>query len=486
MVDQSRPKSDSHVKAPPNYAKRAMQVRLMALVTCFMLVVVLMQEAAKPKYWSWLFGVGIEAAVDPLTEDEKQRDDPNDQTGSLADTVSTYHATASQTTFAPLVRVTPVASEGEGVRRGGRDIWERVLGHLDHSQRLLLQKAMKAARDGDSLSSEDVESWQATLAELDRLWLDDLTSTASSVDRDNRLTDDDRIRWQAILTALKESWLARQKRALTQLATQSPDGASQEILQDLQAVFDELALEAIDDDSPHRYAEQPAYYRLLGILQGTSLAELEEQEAPRVGYRQLFRQSDHYRGELVRVRGTAIRVYHVNFKENEYGIEGIYKFWVVPLGDQNSLITVHALELPEGFPEVKDRDVDEGTTDMKELVEFTGYFFKRLTYPAQKGTQTAPLMLAKSPTWSPPDESEEVKPPTLSTMVFVLLGILLAGGAIVALVYWGSNMSSTTKGYSPQGRTDKRRMDALNDEELIPTVEDALRQLETETDADDD
>ncbi|MCO6453906.1 MAG: hypothetical protein J5I93_01210, partial [Pirellulaceae bacterium] len=48
-------RTNPKLRPPPNYFSRGVQTRLLVLVTMFMLVLLLMGEAAKPKNWQWLF-----------------------------------------------------------------------------------------------------------------------------------------------------------------------------------------------------------------------------------------------------------------------------------------------------------------------------------------------------------------------------------------------------------------------------------------------
>ncbi|HEV3004097.1 MAG TPA: hypothetical protein VGX78_06520, partial [Pirellulales bacterium] len=76
---------------------------------------------------------------------------------------------------------------------------------------------------------------------------------------------------------------------------------------------------------------------------------------------------------------------------NAYGVEHYYRAVIKPL-DRSERLIAYFLELDDGFP------LGE---QVREPVEFTGFFFKRLAYDASDGVRIAPLILARSLTRLP-------------------------------------------------------------------------------------
>jgi hypothetical protein len=107
---------------------------------------------------------------------------------------------------------------------------------------------------------------------------------------------------------------------------------------------------------------------------------------------------------------------------------------VRPAGGPNSPIVVYSLDLPQGFPPIKDKYADGELTTLNEEVEFTGYFFKRWAYPTEHDIQVAPLLLARAPRWQAPVVSSVDEPswPTLLGLV-AISAVLGIGIALVAL-----------------------------------------------------
>jgi hypothetical protein len=149
-------------------------------------------------------------------------------------------------------------------------------------------------------------------------------------------------------------------------------------------------LDAIRDDTPSSRAEQTCSLRLLNILKTADLDTLRKASLGPVTYAQLFRQPDHYRGQLVTVSGIVRRANPIDLFANTWGIKQYYQVWLWPADNPSSPMMVYCLQLPKGF-----------TTGMElaEQADVTGFFFKRCAYEAKDGLRTAPEILAGTLTW---------------------------------------------------------------------------------------
>jgi hypothetical protein len=151
-----------------------------------------------------------------------------------------------------------------------------------------------------------------------------------------------------------------------------------------------------------------------------------------------------------------------------------------PFGGPDRPIVVYALELPAGFPEVKQRGQGGRGAKLDEDVAFTGFFFKRWAYQATDGINTAPLILAKSPSWRRRDANRVAEDEAIDVHM-VLLSVfataLLAVG-IAATVYLQSRRSPLSK--TARRLADDRDADALEsiaDVDVSPGVAESLRRL---------
>lgn len=175
---------------------------------------------------------------------------------------------------------------------------------------------------------------------------------------------------------------------------------------------------SIQDDTPSLPREQPWMFSVFQVLQETNLSDLRKASAGHVGYVQLFRQPNQYRGRPITVSGTVRRVRQLPFPENACGLSGYWEVWLFPADNPSSPLVIYCLELPDGFP----------TNQPGEGVEATGIFFKRWAYEAADAWRTAPIVLAKTLQWRPPSAMPPPAPPALSTIAgLFLLAALLAG-----------------------------------------------------------
>ena len=234
-------------------------------------------------------------------------------------------------------------------------------------------------------------------------------------------------------------------------------------------------LEVIEDDRLLHHLENAAWCNLLEILRESELEELERASEGQVGFVSLFQQPAAYRGRLVTFFGSVRRVDHVPAWKNHLGIEDYFVCWLRPAGGPNAPVSVYALELPEGFP-VGDQ--------VRESVELTGFFFKRLPYSAQDGTRTAPLIIAKTIRWSPkvaaPEQTTSgpmgTKTPVAAT-AGLLLGTAILSATLAGLAYWLSARRRPTHGYRAGSRIHAEQIEQLLERDAAST-RNTLRKME--------
>jgi len=485
QTTQSMPadRSDnSRRKRPPRkYLSRREQLRLLLLVGSLMLVVVLMNEARKPQHWRWLTGPDGEALTDAefVGEDIDTRLQPAQNKDGVENLPGAI--------IAPSFRFEPPAGPDGGLededaayRRAEMEFWKQQMELLEWRDRRRLPQVLKAVRDGEPLPPEDAQAWAETLQLLDRRWQKYTEQAMDSLTFDPQLPDEDRGVWLSILSRLHNHWSERLHEALAAAAKPSTlTDAQRAELERFQALFDEMSIRAIRDDTViSRPAETNAWFRLFEQLQQAEPQALVEAEAPRIGFRQMFKQPEEYRGRLIRVRGEAKRAYHLQAPRNFVGIEGYYKFIVFPAGGPSSPIFVYTLEVPEGFPKITDLDVDKEVTDLEDVhVEFTGYFFKRVAYQATDSTRVAPLVLAKMPTWTPQQPKGDPKPPNPWLLLAAVLGTALLGTAVAAFVVSRHGATPSSKAYAPAARAKPQQFAALAEEDLAPPPEERLQQM---------
>ena len=183
-------------------------------------------------------------------------------------------------------------------------------------------------------------------------------------------------------------------------------------------------LETIRDDTVLRGVEHEALYSLLEILAGADQRTLADASRGPVSYLQLFKQPAEYRGELVTLSGTVRQAVYREAAANQQGIKGFYKLVLSPNDHPAGLVFVDCLELPAGFP---------AGEQVRCEVEVVGLCYKRWAYAAQDGIRTAPLVLAKTVTWTNAPGATVV---AATDWTMVAACALMAGVACLLAVAW--------------------------------------------------
>ncbi len=406
-----------HRRPPPNYFARSVQLRLLVVVSCLMLVLVLMFEARKPENWHWMWAGAIDKTI-PAAPSSQPKHSAKRQPPEPYDVVSTADLNASSGDD-PLVAVRERACA-------------EAIGRLSLDQRLVLDRIQRASRTGEPVSRSLAETWAPACSALSEAWIGYLADARDSVTSSEKMAEEDRERWLDVLAEGLAEWQERFLPALQVPLTGRPwTAAEREVLDQLQAVVDRRSFAEIQDDTVARADEQHAWFRCFERLQRMSAAEIEQASTGQVGFLQLFQQPEVYRGKLVTVNGTARLAYRVAAPANVCGIEHYLVFWLKPAGGQLAPYLVYALETPAGFPEIKDKHAGPETAALSADVSFTGYFFKRQAYRAQDGVNTAPVLLAKSPSWSPPASVESTTPAV--TVVGAVVSVLAVGVLAIVL-----------------------------------------------------
>jgi hypothetical protein len=435
---------------PPDYLSRRVQWKVFVMVACLMLVFILMQEARRPENWRWMWAMQDSAAslddtfsgqdVDTRLRMPTETTDSGQAPGDVL-IQGTGDPTRARPVTTPPRPDEPASEQHDPLQHARHDAWTRLLGDLEPPQRTGFLRGLKAARNTVPLQDEDRPAWPAIVDVLDSGWQEYLDQAFLAVSQDQgRLTDDEKRDWLEVVQRLGEHWQKQVKPVLQAVGSGEPlDAAQQQTLRDLQATLDRVFLDEIQDNTVFRPDEKDAWFRLFEQLQSRDVDSLQAASTGHVGFLQLYRQPDAYRGRLVTVDGTIRLGYYRSAPGNFYGIDGYYIFWLKPTGS-NSPIVVYSLDVPPGFPDVVRMERGGDKPELDEQVQFTGYFFKRWAYRAEDGTRLAPLLLARSPRWEAPAEpsgqSAELPGPWFWTAL--IGGTFLFGVAAAAFVYWTS------------------------------------------------
>jgi hypothetical protein len=508
-------------RPPPNYFSRGVQMRLLTLVGMFMLVVLLMVEAGKPKNWQWMFGKpstndagaggpgeggpppGVlysESGYEDRDPDQPHVGDGFPEGGGVggavedAKTGETPRTTSAESPF-PDPR--PPASGAAAVTRPAIadlrlpdddplirtqvDGWRRAVEQMGRERLRWLLIGLKAVRDGRSLTNEEIGPWNELIAKLQAGWQayhdDALTSLAEDASGLNARQRDE---WLEVLQGSRLRWQDDMLPALA--AVGGPTGANEEqrrTLGELQSLLDQVAIGAVEDNTVLRLQEKEAWFRMFECLATTDPQQLTHASTGAVGYLQLYKQPEFYRGKLVTIRGEARMAYRVQAPKNLYGITHYYIFWVKPVGGPSSPLVVYCLETPPGFPPIKDKDQDRATTELHEDVEITGYFFKRWAYRARGGANTAPLLLARSAHWYPDGNPLSGTGQTATAGILALtIGVSLAlAGGLTAFVFLRGRGSAAGNWFKHAEQQTPNQLVSLAQQDHPTPIEASLRTL---------
>jgi hypothetical protein len=189
---------------------------------------------------------------------------------------------------------------------------------------------------------------------------------------------------------------------------------------------DRELLAHIKDDTIIRGSEAKVFYTLLSRAARMDFQSIRAESAGEVEFRQLFQQSDEFRGRAVTVRGTARRAHQLQVNANESGIDAYWEVWVFPDDHPVDPIVVCSARIPEGFP---------AGMQIEEQVELTGYFFKRWAYRARDTLRTTPLVIAGDLAWTPAVAPASGGPTWQNVLVWLVGAALAAFGVVVWVNY---------------------------------------------------
>jgi hypothetical protein len=463
MLDFRKTPSSPHPRRPRNYLARSERWRLWLIVGGIMLGVILVREAPN--------------LVHLLTAEVAPGDDGTPVDTRIPPTASS-NSDLPGTIVADTFGFKPQALDNleQARRRLERDIWREQIETLDLPQQRQLATLLYASREHKPVAAEIAQAWPATLEKLDAQWRDYASTADTRVTTDARLSEQDRGAWLIILHQMRQQWDEHSHPALVAAANpQQLTSQQREQLAAMESLLLEMSINLIKDDTLVNWpTDSYAWFHLMEKLQETEPAALAAQGATEVGFRMLDSQPDEYRMRLVRVRGQAWRVDRTSAPKNHLGIQEYYIIYLWPDGGPPFPIRIYSLELPEGFPPLRDEAGKPAI--LREPMEVTGFFLKRCAYAAVDESRRAPLLLAKRPDWSPRPESVTRELPAWQWMLAAALGAALLG-TVVAVTVLRQTRATPAQKYAPSERVRPQELAALADEPVSFSPSESLRRL---------
>ncbi|WP_425617661.1 hypothetical protein NA78x_001344 [Anatilimnocola sp. NA78] len=449
-------------------------MRIFGIVALLMGVLWIAERASKPNSWNWFW------RLETQVEDVKSRLEPklsrtaHDEPGTIVQTSKPAQGSDEEPAEELPEEVQPEPSE-----LAWRQGWKEIYSQLDPTERTLLFEILAQGRGEHTLGPASLEQASKLVLKLNEQWNAYGEAAFQSL---AELKPDDRDAWQKILREVNDRW-SQQTRPPLEAAAQGASLQGEQLagIHLFQKSLDRLAMNLIKDDTPLRPDESDIWFRLMTQAQHTPDGDLRKQAATDMTYVQLFKQSSHYRGDVVQMRGIVRGAWKATAVHNPWGVKDYYVLWIHPLDGPNAPIIVHLQELPEGFPKIKERSADGTLTKLHEDVVVTGFFFKRQAYLGLDGTYTAPLMIAKTVDWKQELSSDarsaarqwEV---TLPGFLWIVAGTLAVTMLVMGFIYWRVREQEKYSLHDEDVATAD--MSKLGDVQLTPTVEEGLKQLE--------
>ena len=170
-----------------------------------------------------------------------------------------------------------------------------------------------------------------------------------------------------------------------------PDARSEKQVDTLFPGIDPSWLSALRDDTVFRSTEVDAWYVMLAVVRDASSDQFAVHSVGMVGFTQLYRQPDAYRGKAVELSGVVKRCHRIKAHDNPHDIQDYYRCWLWPQGSVNPVV-VYSLTIPQQFPT---------GMSINEDVSVEGLFYKRWAYKAVEDIRVAPLVIARTLAWEP-------------------------------------------------------------------------------------
>lgn len=170
------------------------------------------------------------------------------------------------------------------------------------------------------------------------------------------------------------------------------------------------------------------FYHFLARAKEAGMANLARDARRDVTMAHLFKDngadSKRYRGQLLGIEGTLVRVVRSDLKPNAYGLTHYYECWIVTRDSAPYPWVAIVAEIPEGMP---------ASTDVHEQVKAAGYYLKLWKYEARDSFRAAPVLFGASLGWTPRGKFRTAD----AGLNPYLIGAMAAFGSILVFgVFW--------------------------------------------------
>ena len=283
------------------------------------------------------------------------------------------------------------------------------------------------------LSRKEQVSWTVILSrslrgEKIKKLPDAIASKAQKLEFDADLGTEQRAEWEFAVQDLAGT--------MPQPMADPPYGLAQKNA--LLAALDEAAVNRVIDGSVWRSDDFDSFYRALD-----SASQLPKSGAATVGALPLLQQPDVFLNQRVTIHGHVALAENIQAPENPYGIKDYWQLWVKPAEGADRPIVAVVPDVPRSVSEQAgvQRAATEGAS-----ISVVGKFLKRLAYKSGAGADLAPVVIGRM-TYAPfaPGEqtsTQTTHDTTVSTSKFWLFASIscISGVSLAMLLMWRTSV----------------------------------------------
>lgn len=484
-TEDSAPTNELH-QPPANFTSRGAKMKLLVLVSALMFVLVMMNEARKPKNWQWM-GFDNQGKQTQKNDQKKivyeeAQYEPREQRKSGSVTEPTKKKEKIESPLDTEVKPSdPDLSSSAPTQEEDLlsivepEFWKLLFRQLELSDQRTLFSMMRELRERSF--PNELEGDRRGLAErMDKgvkVQLTELLNELSLIDKD----DPKRARLDRRIRLMQEQW--EQNLFPVFLGEPVANSSQRRTIQAFQAVLDEAAYGAVNDQSAPVWAtDDPAWLRTW-----ERVAISKNWEVVEVQPIQLKSDPDFYRGKPVSMKGQLRGIEVLPARNSPLGVQCFYSLWIRPTESAIHPYNVYVTELPEGIELSGNRFTPFEETD----ISFVGTFFKVRTYSDAGGSVSeTPLLIAQSFELLEMESVEAVElpvrgdwEPTREVLIGFFVGMPLLAIGIAFFVFRGTTSRKIQMGETMSAKVHQS-LNLLGDDPSVETVHEKLTRMEKE------
>ena len=448
------------------------RIRLGMLCAMLVMVLVAMNHASKPETWNWLFkfdNVDLQNGVAesnggpaPVTSPiESSEEATNRFVDSTDDDEAANTETGSPTTEPENSGNNPAGPPSDPInqvavadvmKRESR-FWQTTLEELDGPQQLRLFNLVDSAVRQEELKSSSTAALRPVIKKL----------KLSRQKFSQQLEGES----QAAFLAL---WSESVLPAFDAILNDQPNrDLIDQNVRDLSPTLRHAADRLIEDKTPvNRVREAYAWFAAWADVYEQPIEQDVTQTAT---VTQLLSQPDVWRGEVINVSGTALRVERVEASHNALGIDRYFVIWIKPDHPSSFPYCVYTLGAPEslmGEPGERMREVNQ-------RVQATARFFKnRLFNSGEQGqAAVAPVLMTSSvtlPVKPPSPAKQKFRMPGGNTIAMTL-GLIGGLACLIAFSVYRNTLSTQVRALPRSERMEEPFRELKQDKRVETTLE---------------